>query len=145
MGLDIYLYKNKDLEASKARRQEYEDRTNQIWEEAGEYKEMTDEQKDEIRAKCKAVAEELNLEEYGSDPAEIKVEQDSTRHRADRRCDPAQRRRPDTSDGDAHGPARHEFSEPDGNAARRQYDVAQETVLGEINAATRSGNCHASA
>jgi hypothetical protein len=80
MGLDIYLYKNADLEASKARRQEYEDRTNQIWEEAGEYKSMTDEQKDEIRAKCKAVAEELNLEEYGSDPAEIKVEQDSTRH-----------------------------------------------------------------
>jgi hypothetical protein len=80
MGLDIYLYKNKDLAASKARRQEYEDRTNKIWEEAGEYNEMTDEQKDGVRVKCKAIAEELGLEEYGSDPEEVKVEQDSKLH-----------------------------------------------------------------
>lgn len=77
MGLDIYLYKNKDLDASKAKRSEYETRTEKIWEEAGNYASMTDEQKEEVRLKCNAVAEELGLNEYGSDPDDIKVEVDS--------------------------------------------------------------------
>lgn len=77
MGLDIYLYKNKDLEGSKAKRAEYEARTEKIWEEAGDYKSLTDEQKDAVRVKCKAVSDELGLDDRGSDPTDVKVEEPS--------------------------------------------------------------------
>jgi hypothetical protein len=77
MGLDIYLYKNADLAESKRKCQEYEERTEQNWADAGEYDSLTDEQKDSIRERNKEIALELGLNEDGSDPNDIRVEQDS--------------------------------------------------------------------
>lgn len=77
MGLDIYLYKNPDLAESQRKRQEYEERTNKLWEDAGEYQSLTDEQKDSIRDQSKAIALELGLNEYGEDSNDIRVEEPS--------------------------------------------------------------------
>lgn len=60
MGLDVYLYRYEDLADSRRRSDEYERRTEALYE-----SEMPD---DERAAKRKAIADELGLAEWGDDP-----------------------------------------------------------------------------
>lgn len=78
MGLDIYLYKcDPKTRGAKAK---YDKESDRLWEEAGEYETLTDEQKDAIRAKEKAFALSLGLNEDGSNPLEEKIEHDSQQY-----------------------------------------------------------------
>lgn len=65
MGLDIYLYRYDDFEKSQELESKYEEHSTKLWEDAGEYKLLTQEQKDEINAKIKEFAHSLGLDEYG--------------------------------------------------------------------------------
>ena len=78
MGLDIYLYKcDPKTRGAKAR---YETESERLWEEAGDYDKLTDEQKEAIREKEKAFALSLGLNADGSNPLEKKIEHDSEQY-----------------------------------------------------------------
>ena len=67
MGLDIYLYRYDDFEHTKELERKYNDFSNKLWEDAGEYDSLTKEQKDEISTKIKEYSLSLGLDEWGSD------------------------------------------------------------------------------
>jgi hypothetical protein len=67
MGLDIYLKRYENFDDTMSRQKQYDDFTNKLWEEVGEYKELSQEQKDSIREKCREFAKTLNLDDLGSD------------------------------------------------------------------------------
>lgn len=72
MGLDISLCKlsaGVTLEQVDAVEDEYERRSDEAWEAIDGYKEASEEQKDAVRARCKVIAAELGLGEYGNHPA----------------------------------------------------------------------------
>lgn len=75
MGLDVYLGKSKDLEAANALEEQYEERSSEVWKEAGEYDNLTDEQKKEIRERTKKLAVSMGLDEDGGSPLKIDVEE----------------------------------------------------------------------
>jgi hypothetical protein len=66
MGLDIYLYRYDDFEKSRELEEKYNDHSEKLWKEAGEYDNLTKEQKDEISSKVKEYALSLGLDEWGS-------------------------------------------------------------------------------
>lgn len=77
MGLDIYLYKYQDYNTTISKEKKYDDYSNQLWQEAGEYKLLTDDQKDEIRSKSKEFAISLGLNADGSCPNKEMIEFDA--------------------------------------------------------------------
>lgn len=83
MGLDIYLYYCEDRATSKAAEEAHEAFSEKIWEKFGDikYEHMTEAQKNECSAECKANAIELGLTgEYDSHPAMMKIEQNSAKY-----------------------------------------------------------------
>ena len=66
MGLDIYLERFDDFEDVQKRESAYRDFETKIWEEAGGYKDLTEEKKKEISQKCEEFALSLNLDRWGS-------------------------------------------------------------------------------
>lgn len=77
MGLDIYLYRYENYEDTVAREKQYEDQSEKNWDVGGKYESLSDSQKDDIREKNKAFALSIGLDEHGSCPNKIKIEQDS--------------------------------------------------------------------
>jgi hypothetical protein len=72
MGLDIYLKRYDDFEATRKAQEEYEELTNKIWDAGGtKYDDLTDEQKDSFRAQDKANSERLGLDEWGTDETNV--------------------------------------------------------------------------
>lgn len=69
MGLDIYLYKYNDFEDTQAREEEYIKYSESLWKAEGQYDSIPEARKEEIRALCKAKADKLGLDEWGSDEA----------------------------------------------------------------------------
>lgn len=72
MGLDISLCKlpaGVTLEQVDAIEAEYEKRCDEAWEAVGGYSAASEDQKDAVRAKVKAIAAEMGLGEYGKHPA----------------------------------------------------------------------------
>lgn len=72
MGLDISLCKlsgGVTLEQVDAIEDEYEKRSDEAWEAIGGYDEPSEEQRNAVRARCKAIAAELGLGEHGKHPA----------------------------------------------------------------------------
>jgi len=73
MGLDIYLKRYENFEATRAAEAKYEEESNKIWEEGGvKYDDMTEEEKESRRSRVNANAEALGLNKWGTD--EINVE-----------------------------------------------------------------------
>ena len=73
MGLDIYLKYYKNFNKTKKSEKEYEDFSDNLWNEAGEYDDLSQNKKDEIREKIKKFSKELGLGEYGSDEKNTKT------------------------------------------------------------------------
>lgn len=72
MGLDVYLYRYENKEVTDRKESEFETASNQNWEAVGDYKTLTDAQKNEVREKNLAVSTSLGLDEWGSDETEKK-------------------------------------------------------------------------
>lgn len=66
MGLDIYLYRYDDYKKSRELEEKYNDFSEKLWGELGDYKSLTEEQKNETRDKIKEYALSLGLDEWGS-------------------------------------------------------------------------------
>jgi len=64
MGLDIYFRKYDNFEKTKELEGIQEDYENTIWEQAGEYDSLSDEQKASIREKIKAHSAEIGLDSF---------------------------------------------------------------------------------
>lgn len=67
MGLDIYLNRYDNFADTREREEKYSKFDEQLWAEVGEYDSLSEEKKEEIRAKCKEVAASLGLDDWGSD------------------------------------------------------------------------------
>lgn len=79
MGLDIYLYRYDNFNDTIEREKKYEEFSEKLWEDTGEYNSISDETKIEIRQKCKEYAESLGLDQYGTDVTNKEnIEFDST-------------------------------------------------------------------
>lgn len=80
MGLDVYLRKVDDYEKMRRLEAEGEERETAIWEEYGEYGDLTDAQKEQAQAQIVAMQNALGLTgDYGGYPNE-KIEIDSATH-----------------------------------------------------------------
>lgn len=72
MGLDIYLKRYDDFEATRKAEKEYEELSNKIWDEDGvKYDDMTDEEKESRRSQLNAGAERLGLDKWGTDETNV--------------------------------------------------------------------------
>jgi hypothetical protein len=81
MGLDIYLYQYLDKNMTDVKEKDYEIYSNNLWEQAGKYDDLSQSQKDEIREKCKSYANNLGLDEWGEDKTNKKrIEFDSEKY-----------------------------------------------------------------
>lgn len=83
MGLDVTLYKwNEDRGAVLDLEDSTEEKCGAVWEAAGtKYAQMTDEEKDEIRAKTDAIREQAGLDKWGEKPdTRTAIERDSKLH-----------------------------------------------------------------
>lgn len=80
MGLDVSLKYCTNFADAKARETLGSEREDALWEGTGGYEKTTDAQRNEIRAKTKAIYKELNLDEYGSSEDITSIEMDSTKH-----------------------------------------------------------------
>ena len=67
MGLDIYLYRYENFEETRRKEDLYSEESEKICNEAGDYDSLSDDQKEEIRNKCKQYALSLGLAEDGDD------------------------------------------------------------------------------
>lgn len=67
MGLDVYLYRYENKEATTKLESEYETQSEKNWADAGEYKTLSDEEKEIVRIKNKEFALSLGLHESGED------------------------------------------------------------------------------
>jgi hypothetical protein len=67
MGLDIYLYRYDNFEDTQDRETKYNEYTEKLWEDSGDYESLSEEKKEEIREKSKEFAKSLNLNGWGSD------------------------------------------------------------------------------
>lgn len=77
MGLDIYLYRYDNFRDTREREELYQDYSNKLWEDAGEYDSLSEEQKNELREKEKEFAKSLGLDEWGTDKINCeKIEMD---------------------------------------------------------------------
>lgn len=66
MGLDVSLKYCADRKSALAKQEQAEENSNLLWEQAGEYNNLTDEQKDAVRAAVKEFNDKLGLDEWGS-------------------------------------------------------------------------------
>ena len=80
MGLDVFLKHSTDRAAALARQQQAEDYSNEVWEKAGAYESLSDEQKDQIREAIKLYNSDLNLDDWGSANDITTIELDSKVH-----------------------------------------------------------------
>ena len=78
MGLDVYLEKCSNREEAAHLEKEYERRCDEVWERFGEYDTLTDAQKDQARAECDGIKDELGLVDYGTHPSRERIELDSS-------------------------------------------------------------------
>ena len=67
MGLDIYLYRYENFEETRRKEDLHSEYYDKLWEEAGEYDSLSEEQKEGIRRKCKEYAISLGLDKDGTD------------------------------------------------------------------------------
>jgi len=67
MGLDIYLYRYDHHDETIALQEKCTKETDAVWEGAGDYDDLTEEQKDELREKVKAIEESYGLDRWGED------------------------------------------------------------------------------
>lgn len=77
MGLDVYLYKCPDRAIADETEKRYDEESEAIWGEYGEYKQMAEEQKDEARKRDNALREQMGLVKYGLHPTREEIEMDS--------------------------------------------------------------------
>lgn len=81
MGLDIYLYQYSDKNMTDVKEKDYEIYSNNLWEQAGNYDDLSQSQKDEIREKCRLYANTLGLDNWGNDRTNKKcIEFDSEKY-----------------------------------------------------------------
>jgi hypothetical protein len=78
MGLDVYLHKCKDRAAAQARETAAQEIVSAEWRALGEYNALTQEQKDAMRVRAKAIYAEHQLDEWGDAPEDQSVELAST-------------------------------------------------------------------
>jgi hypothetical protein len=79
MGLDIYLYKYENKPETDRLEKEYDTISSKRWNDAGDYKSLTEEIKNELRGKDDELAKSLGLSKYGEDEVnKIKIEFDSS-------------------------------------------------------------------
>ena len=69
MGLDIYLYRYENFEETRKKEDLYSEESEKMWEEAGDYDALSDEQKEAIRKKVSDYALSLGLDKDGDDEA----------------------------------------------------------------------------
>lgn len=67
MGLDIYLYKFSNYEDTRRREKEYDNFVEEMWEKEGEYDDITEDRKEELRQEEKLKSKELRLNSWGGD------------------------------------------------------------------------------
>jgi len=67
MGLDVYLKKFENFEETQRKENEYNKYSEDYWNKFGEYNDLTDEQKEEIRIHLKEFANGLGLDDWGGD------------------------------------------------------------------------------
>ena len=67
MGLDIYLYRYENFEETRRKEDLYSEKSEKMWEEAGDYDSLSDEQKEAIRKKVSDYALSLGLDKDGDD------------------------------------------------------------------------------
>ena len=84
MGLDIYLYRHENFDEAQRREQEYEEKSEAIWDEiqAGRsYEGLSESEKDRAREGVAVLAREMGLGSYGEalPPLKEKIERDDER------------------------------------------------------------------
>lgn len=67
MGLDVYLYKYENKDATDNKESQYESVSEQNWQEVGGYSVASEDQKQSVRSKNKSFAEQIGLDEWGTD------------------------------------------------------------------------------
>jgi hypothetical protein len=82
MGLDVYLKHCANLDKANAIEEEYETKSNEIWDKIDKkYEDMTDEEKNSAHDACVVIAEELGLGKFGESLEKETIEQDSVKYR----------------------------------------------------------------
>ena len=72
MGLDIYLKRYDNFEATRTAQEEYDELSNKIWEEGDvKYDDMSEKEKESRRSRAKENAQRLGLNAYGEDETNI--------------------------------------------------------------------------
>lgn len=71
MGLDIYLKRYENFEATRAAETEYNNLTDEIWNNCGEYDDLSEDQKESLRAQDEENAKRLGLDRWGSDETNV--------------------------------------------------------------------------
>lgn len=74
MGLDIYLYRYENRQATEELEAQHNEKSEANWTSAGKYDDLTDDVKDRIRAENKAMAVSMGLNEGGDDPRKQCIE-----------------------------------------------------------------------
>lgn len=80
MGLDVYLNYTKDRATALSNQELCEKMGDKLWQEAGEYNSLSEEQKDKIRAAINAFNATLNCDEWGASNDIQRIELDSKIH-----------------------------------------------------------------
>ena len=73
MGLDVYLYKCEDWGDALTKEEKCEELSEKIWEEYGDYDNLTDAQKEEANKRVRKLEEDMGLGDWGCDPRKQKV------------------------------------------------------------------------
>lgn len=71
MGLDIYLKRYENFEVTRAAEVEYNNLTDEIWNNCGEYDDLSEDQKESLRAQDEENAKRLGLDRWGSDETNV--------------------------------------------------------------------------
>lgn len=82
MGLDVYLYKIDDIEKKNRLLSLYDAKSDSTWSAAGEFSQLTEDQRKAIRGELETFALSLGLSKDGEYPGAEKVEIDSRLHPA---------------------------------------------------------------
>ncbi len=64
MGLDVYLYKYEDFETSKRINEDYEKKSEEIWQRNGGYDNLTDSERNLVMQEIRQLEIEMNIEKY---------------------------------------------------------------------------------
>lgn len=79
MGLDVYLRRVDDYKKKQRLEKEYNDFTEKMWDDLGDWETLSETQRDEAQQKSEDFASSLGLDEYGGYPEE-RIELDSALH-----------------------------------------------------------------